>query len=771
MKTIKQILSLGLCLALVCSLLPQVSLSAHAESYSGTCGAEGSTAQTYAQEYGFAFGHDYQTVVTEPTVTEGGYTTHTCSHCGDSYVDSYTDPVDDNYTVTFSVLGDVDVIAPMVCNTLTGITLPTADGPEGYSFLGWVEEDCDNVTVLPEPVLTGDYTATGDVTLLALFTYNDYAGNPPTLTKMTLDDTFSDGDKIVIVESGGTHGLYQKAHNYAYVSDYDFTEDAEAILADELKYFNVTQVEGGWYLGDEVNGWLYTPDNQTNLCIRTNTAFMTAFTLTTYEGHLALQHTVSYNDNVFYLNCATNINGALNSKWRMVNANNMSGVSTLNIYKLNEGGPALVRYTTMLHTHTPGEPVVENAADASCTEPGGYDTVVYCTGCGAELSRVHTEVPALGHDVVSHDAKAPTCTEIGWDAYETCSRCDYTTYAEKSALGHDVVNHDAKAPTCTESGWDAYETCARCDYTTYVEKPALGHDVVNHDAKAPTCTESGWDAYETCSRCDYTTYVEKAALGHDYNAVVTEPTCTEKGFTTHSCSRCNDSYIDSETEALGHAWDEGTVTVEPKYQTPGEKTFTCTRCGETRTEEIARLANPFEDVHDEDFFFNPVLWALDETVTGGIDETHFAPERTVMRADAMVFFWAANKRPEFTSTDKTFKDVKKKHWAYDAVMWAVENGITGGTDAAGKYFSPQRTCTRSEILQFLYAAMGKPAYTIENPYSDVKTKHWYYDGAIWAYEKGLEKGENGKFKAKTPCTRGYVVTYLYRYITGNELAE
>ena len=253
--------------------------------------------------------------------------------------------------------------------------------------------------------------------------------------------------------------------------------------------------------------------------------------------------------------------------------------------------------------------------------------------------------------------------------------------------------------------------------------------------------------------------------------VMQQATCTENGSVAYVGLRTGVLAGAEEIPALGHAWDEGVVTVEPKYLTPGEKKLTCTRCGETKTEEIARLANPFEDVHDEDFFFNPVMWALDETVTGGVDETHFAPERTVMRADAMVFFWAANKRPAFTSTDKTFKDVKKKHWAYDAVMWAVENGITGGTDAAGKYFSPQRTCTRSEILQFLYAAMGKPEYTIENPYSDVKTKHWYYDGAIWAYEKGLEKGENGKFKAKTPCTRGYVVTYLYRYMTGNELAE
>ena len=253
------------------------------------------------------------------------------------------------------------------------------------------------------------------------------------------------------------------------------------------------------------------------------------------------------------------------------------------------------------------------------------------------------------------------------------------------------------------------------------------------------------------------------------------PSCTAAGSydMVVYCTVCGQELSRETTtvDALGHAWDEGVVTAEPKYLTPGEKKFTCSRCNETRTEGIARLDNPFEDVSEEDFFFNPVLWALDETVTGGVDETHFAPERTVMRADAMVFFWAANKRPGFTDTSKTFRDVKSKHWAYAAVMWAVENGITGGTDAAGTYFSPQRTCSRSEILQFLYAAMGKPEYSIENPYSDVKTKHWYYDGAIWAYEFGLEKGEDGKFKAKTPCTRGYVVTYLYRFLTGQELAE
>ncbi len=364
----------------------------------------------------------------------------------------------------------------------------------------------------------------------------------------------------------------------------------------------------------------------------------------------------------------------------------------------------------------------------------------------------------------------PTCLDDGYTTYH-CTVCGEThTGDETDALGHDYAVAIAP-PSCTVGGYTIH-TCTRCNYSyTDEETSPTGHEWLKGDVKEPTCTERGYTTY-TCGFCcdtkqdDYTD-----PLGHDYQAVVTEPTCAAGGYTTHTCSRCKDSYTDSETQALGHGWDEGTVTKEPKYRLPGEKTFTCTRCSATKTEEIARLANPFEDVHEDDFFFNPVMWALDETITAGVDDTHFAPGNTVLRSDSMVFFWAAKGRPAFTSTSKTFRDVKKKHWAYPAVMWAVENGITGGTDAAGLYFSPSRTCTRCEILQFLYAAMEKPAYTIANPYSDVKNKHWYKDGAIWAYENGLEKGENGKFNAMTPCTRGYVVTYLFRFMTGEELAK
>ena len=201
---------------------------------------------------------------------------------------------------------------------------------------------------------------------------------------------------------------------------------------------------------------------------------------------------------------------------------------------------------------------------ATCVSPPVYYTnCAYCYRKGTD-TYVH---PWYGpdpnnHDLVHHDAKAPTCTEIGWNAYDACQRegCTYTTKVEIPALKHKLVHHDAKAPTCTETGWEEYDTCSRCDYTTKVELLALKHDLVHHDAKAPTCTEIGWNEYDACQRegCDYTTKVEIPAPGHDYTEKVVKPTCEKVGYTLHTCKNCNDSYKDHQTKTLLHWYGEWT---------------------------------------------------------------------------------------------------------------------------------------------------------------------------------------------------------------------
>ena len=199
---------------------------------------------------------------------------------------------------------------------------------------------------------------------------------------------------------------------------------------------------------------------------------------------------------------------------------------------------------------------------ATCVAPAVYYTNCdYCYHKGTDTYVDPYNGPdPNNHDLVHHDAKAPTCTEIGWDEYDACQRegCTYTTKVEIPALKHKLVHHDAKAPTCTETGWEEYDTCSRCDYTTKVELLALKHDLVHHDAKAPTCTEIGWEEYDTCSRCDYTTKVEIPAPGHDYTEKVVKPTCEKGGYTLHTCKKCNDSYKDHQTKTLLHWYGEWT---------------------------------------------------------------------------------------------------------------------------------------------------------------------------------------------------------------------
>ena len=228
----------------------------------------------------------------------------------------------------------------------------------------------------------------------------------------------------------------------------------------------------------------------------------------------------------------------------------------------------------------------QHAAKApTCTEKG-WDAYETCSRC--DYTTTYQELPALNHDLVHNDAQAPTCTEIGWDAYDTCSRCDYTTRTELPALNHAPVHHDAQAPTCTEIGWDAYDTCSRCDYTTYVELPAQ-HDLVHHDAQAPTCTEIGWDAYDTCNNCDYTTYVELPALKHDlvyYKAK--DPTCTEPGCDAYeTCSRCDyTTYV--ERPALKHYLRQRVIKA-PTCTEMGWAYETCYRCDYTTYQELPAL--------------------------------------------------------------------------------------------------------------------------------------------------------------------------------------
>ena len=196
-------------------------------------------------------------------------------------------------------------------------------------------------------------------------------------------------------------------------------------------------------------------------------------------------------------------------------------------------------------------------------------------------------------DTASCTGGTATCT-----AKAVCEACG-GEYGEKDPNNHALVHPSAKAPTCTEIGWDAYDLCVRCGYTTRKELPALNHDLVRHVAQAPTCTEKGW-AYDTCSRCDYTTYAELPALNHDYQAVTVEPTCETDGYTIFTCSRCKDSYTADPTDKLGHqfgAWSPNGT---------GSQSASCLRDGCAHTGSTDCRKFTFRTAEGETLTFCPV---------------------------------------------------------------------------------------------------------------------------------------------------------------------
>ena len=285
---------------------------------------------------------------------------------------------------------------------------------------------------------------------------------------------------------------------------------------------------------------------------------------------------------------------------------------------------------------TAGTPVVENTSAATCGEPGSYDEVVYCTVCGEELNRTHHTVDALPHSNQESITTPATCENAGLKTI-TCSVCGETKTETIEALGHNEISYEAKAPTCTAIGWDAYVKCTRCDYTTYNELAIVAH---SYDAVVtePDCLNGGYTTY-TCSGCGktYTGDVTEA-LGHSESAVVTSPDCLNGGYTTYTCTACGETRTADETAALGHtvetvagkaascteagltdgkkcsacqetlvAQEEipapghdyvGVVTKVPTCTVEGLKTYTCNNCSDTYTEVMKTSGHSYDNEND-----------------------------------------------------------------------------------------------------------------------------------------------------------------------------
>ena len=346
----------------------------------------------------------------------------------------------------------------------------------------------------------------------------------------------------------------------------------------------------------------------------------------------------------------------------------------------------------------------------------------------------------------------------------TCTVCGTTRTEPIPATGHSWSSwNTVQEATDTADGLKE-RTCASCGAVQQKKIPSAGHEFEFVETVAPTCTEEGYDIYRCeCGEEEYRN--ETNALGHSYALQnVVEATCTTEGYSGDwICTRCGETAGTGNTvPALGHDWSDWTEETAATYLNAGTEYRTCSACGETETEEIPALGSPFPDVQDPGkYYYTPVLWAAANNITNGVEGGLFAPGNTCKREQVVTFLWRAMGSPEPTSTDCPFEDVAEGKYYYKAVLWAVENGITTGKSATR--FAPKDTITRAEFVTFLWRTEGKPGYSTSNPFYDVSSGSYYYDAVLWASENGVTTGKSTeRFAPKDPCTRGQVVTFLYR---------
>ena len=292
--------------------------------------------------------------------------------------------------------------------------------------------------------------------------------------------------------------------------------------------------------------------------------------------------------------------------------------------------------------------------------------------------------------------------------------------------------------------------------------------------KQPTCVDAGTMVY-TCVVCGATDTKSIPATGKhtwDKGVEAFPPTCTETGVKYYTCTVCQ-LVKDEAIPALGHSWTLDETLSDEDLPHGGTARYRCTRCGEIKKAELC-AAEIFTDMPKKSHWAHDAIdWAYFNGITGGTSATTFSPNKVVTRGEVVTFLHTLKGKPE-AEAENPFTDVKKKDFYYNAVLWAVENGITKGTTETT--FSPKNTCSRAEIVMFLWAAAGRPEpENTENKFADVKAKDYFRTAVLWAVENNITGGvDETHFGPKVNCTRAQVMLFLkaaYPILTAEETPE
>ena len=477
------------------------------------------------------------------------------------------------------------------------------------------------------------------------------------------------------------------------------------------------------------------------------------------------------------------------------------------------------------------------AALAEITLPDGlkaFGEKVF-SGCAALKSvRIPAEVTVIPAEAFSGCVSLESITipknvsHINERAFDGCTalkKVDYlgsdTDWSQVTKeIGNNVLDNAEKSftrtdhehkytdtvipPTCTERGCTVH-LCACGDKREDSYTPPLGHSYRDG----------------ICVRCGILDPNRDTQHEHDFIPTVTKPTCMTEGFTTYACS-CGECYTKDYVSAVGHktqlqnaktagcltggytgdevctfcgkVFKQGSVifalghdpqSARVKAPTCNESGYTgdliCMRCGDMTQigntvaatghkffggvcsvcgAKGAEAVPEFDDVKPGAFYFDAVQWAVKNGITNGTGKSTFSPNDVCSRYQIVMFLWRAAGQPEAKAA-VSFADVKPGDIFYEAVQWAVERGITNGTSSTS--FSPFAPCTRGQIVTFLYRSAGSPTISGACNFSDVSAGSFCHDAVIWASSEGITKGTSaGRFSPNEGCTRAQVVTFLYR---------
>ena len=491
-----------------------------------------------------------------------------------------------------------------------------------------------------------------------------------------------------------------------------------------------------------------------------------------------------------------------------------------------------------------------NARSGDCKHRA-YEGDYRCSDCGGTVKGKTGDFKHSGPYEV-RDKRAATCTEKGYSGNQYCKACDRIALKGTSTPSlHEIAGNskliNAVKPICTAVGYSGdYQCTAGCGqifrYGHVIDK--LGH---NWDDGKPATQGKSEGILYTCRRvgCDETKFVKGSApteysvtVSTDGNGtamadktsaaagtVVTLTATPKSGYhfkqwqvvtggvtikdnkftmpagnvevkaifeknatpppatTEYSVKVSNDgngtAMADKTSAAAGTVvtltatpksgyhfkqWQvvTGGVTIKDnKFTMPDENVEIKAIFEKNATPPPGPAVNPFVDVPSGVYYEEAVLWAVDKGITKGTDTTHFSPNGICTRAQAVTFLWRAAGSPAAKSGAMPFTDVKAGSYYETAVLWAVENGITKGTTATT--FSPEQNCSRAQIVTFLWRSEKSPAAGTVNPFTDVKASAYYADAVLWAVKEDVTKGTTATtFSPNDNCTRAQIVTFLYR---------